>query len=69
MEEPRTATVTVLSPTGARCLRLRKARFDEMMHSTSRLMAQARSILGQTALDNVSMFKYVCTVDDDMCRR
>lgn len=61
-EEPRSATVTVTSST-AKCLRLKKQRFNELVETSKRLLADSRALIGQNVLDMVPIFKSLSTMD------
>lgn len=55
-EEPRSATVTVVSDV-AKCLRMTKAKFTELIASTNKYIEQSRAIIGRDVLDMVPLFK------------
>ena len=54
--EPRSATVTVIS-NEAKCLRMTKARFDELLATTNQIQQENRKLIGRDVLDTVPLFK------------
>lgn len=56
-EEPRSATITVLSDT-AKCLKMTKAKFDEIMSVTKMFnMGGTRTIINEGVTDKIPLFK------------
>lgn len=55
-EEPRASTVTVISDT-AKCLRMTKAKFDEITAESKKITATTRDIIIQNAVDQLGFFK------------
>jgi CRP-like cAMP-binding protein len=53
--EPRSATITVVSD-WAKCLRMTKASFDQLVFTSSTLQAENRKIIGRDVLDTVPLF-------------
>lgn len=60
--EPRSATVTVISDF-ARCLRMTKSRFDELLATTNKLQAENRRLIGRDVLDKVVAFRTMSAVE------
>jgi CRP-like cAMP-binding protein len=60
--EPRSATVTVTSDT-AKCLRMTKAKFDELLATTNKLHAENRRLIGRDVLDQVPLFRSLSAVN------
>lgn len=60
--EPRSATVTVVSDT-AKCLRMTKAKFDELLATTNKLHAENRRLIGRDVLDQVPLFRSLSAVN------
>ena len=60
--EPRSATVTVISET-AKCLRMTKAKFEELLATTNKLQAENRRIIGRDVLDTVPLFRSLSAVN------
>ena len=60
--EPRSATVTVISDT-AKCLRMTKAKFDELLSTTNKLQAENRRLIGRDVLDAVPLFRTLTAVN------
>jgi CRP-like cAMP-binding protein len=54
--EPRSATVTVIS-NDAKCLRMTKQKFDELLVATNQIQAENRKLIGRDVLDTVPLFK------------
>ena len=54
--EPRSATITVLS-TDAKCLRMTKQKFEELVATTNQLQAENRKQIGRDVLEEVPLFK------------
>eukprot|EP01038_Epipyxis_sp_PR26KG_P011493 gene11493-15396_t len=54
--EPRSATITVISNT-AKVLRMTKVKFDELLNTTTSLLAENRRIIGKDVLESVALFK------------
>jgi CRP-like cAMP-binding protein len=61
-EEPRSATVTVISDT-AKCLRMTKAKFEGVFSVTKQLMAESRTIIGKDVIDKVPLFKSLTAIN------
>ena len=55
-EEPRSATITVTSET-AKCLRLKKNRFEELVAKSNKIYVRTRAIIAQNILDSAALFK------------
>lgn len=55
-QEPRTATAVVVSPV-AKCLRMTKAKFDEVMANCNAEMFGERKELGRAVVDRVPLFQ------------
>ena len=55
-EEPRSATITVTSET-AKCLKMTKAKFDEIIAVTKMFNAGSRTVISDGAADKVPLFK------------
>lgn len=60
--EPRSATITVISET-AKCLRMTKAKFDDLLATTNRILAENRKIIGRDVLDTVPLFKSLTSMN------
>lgn len=60
--EPRSATVTVLSDE-AKCLRMTKQKFDELLATTNQLQVENRKQIGRDVLDTVPLFKSLTSVN------
>lgn len=60
--EPRSATITVISDE-AKCLKMTKAKFDELLATTNKIQAESRKQIGRDVLDTVPMFKTLTTVN------
>ncbi|KAJ1412674.1 cyclic nucleotide-binding-like protein, partial [Ochromonadaceae sp. CCMP2298] len=54
--EPRSATVTVISA-NAKCLRMTKQKFEELLATTNKLHAKNRLLIGKDVLDTVPLFR------------
>ncbi len=54
--EPRSATIIVLSDE-AKCLKMTKQKFDELLATTNRLQVESRKQIGRDVLDTVPLFK------------
>lgn len=55
-EEPRSATITVISET-AKCLKMTKTKFDEIIAVTKMFNAGSRTVIADGATDKVPLFK------------
>lgn len=60
--EPRSATVIVISEY-AKCLRMTKTRFDELLATTNKLQAENRRLIGRDVLDKVVAFRSMSAVE------
>lgn len=60
--EPRSATVTVVSDE-AKCLRMTKHEFEELLATTNKLQAENRRQIGRDVLDTVPLFKNMTSVN------
>lgn len=60
--EPRSATVTVISDT-AKCLRMTKTRFEELLATSNKVQAENRRIIGRDVLDKVALFRTLSAVN------
>ena len=55
-EEPRSATITVISET-AKCLKMTKSKFDEIMAVTKMFVPGVRSVMSEGITDKIPLFK------------
>jgi CRP-like cAMP-binding protein len=60
--DPRSATITVTSPE-AKCLKMTKAKFDELLATTSSLTQENRKQIGKDVLDTVPLFKSLSSIN------
>jgi CRP-like cAMP-binding protein len=60
--EPRSATVSVISDT-AKCLKMTKSKFDELLATTNKLQLENRRLIGRDVLDTVPLFRTLSAVN------
>lgn len=60
--DPRSATITVTSEE-AKCLKMTKAKFDELLATTNNLTQESRRQIGKDVLDTVPLFKSLSTLN------
>jgi CRP-like cAMP-binding protein len=60
--EPRSATITVMSP-DAKCLRMTKQKFEELLATTNQIQAENRKQIGRDVLEEVPLLKSLTNVN------